>query len=140
MSTLKKALIKTFFHLNHSFCKDFFLICQLLYNITKTMIFYYFNALKVVGVGYQFILSKLHSYAFVSVGLTHLLVFRYNYETTPFFLNKKRTLLILKSFSSTLQNECTFVSRLAPINIFSGKGIKIVNKRSRRKVGKKTTR
>jgi hypothetical protein len=133
----KKTIVSPFTIYGGDQCEQR-LFVHILTGISQALLFYKFNAIKTIGVGYQFILAKAKKYFFILVGLTHLIPCRYGYSTDVFSLQKKRKSLILRSERLANKNDCTSICRQYPIDKFCGKGIKLFNTKIQRKAGKKS--
>jgi hypothetical protein len=122
------------------FKQELFRLKYLLCNSKKNLTYLFFGSIKLIGVGYQFIASLSGAYLFIAVGLTHFIISRYSFKTKTFALTKKKTILTLVSKVPSLKNECITLAKHAFVNIFSGKGAKIVNAKTFKKLGKRTVR
>ena len=97
--------------------------------------------LKIIGIGYKFIVSKSVKHIFILAGLTHLLVHRMHYNTRVQILKKKKRLLVLSSTrNDLLLHECKFIRDLRPPDLYSGKGLRLFHELYKLKEGKKQIR
>lgn len=127
--------------LRETFLSDNLVAKTLCNTFLNRVYFQNYIGLKIIGIGYKFIVSKDVKYIFILAGLTHLLVHRLHYSSRVQTLKKKKRLIILNSTrSDLLLHECKFIRDLRPPDLYSGKGLRLFHELYKLKEGKKQIR